>query len=152
MPKRDERQKASDVFRESNFLFGRKVSFNEAFPEIEDVTVDIEEVGYVAQYKGKRTYHKGSMDEYIDCSNPLCYNGGVSIGAILREIVRGKQTELTTSKMCQGYEVPPKGRRRIRDCVNVFAVKVSIKYKEARWWRPLPFAIVMEISGAGRTV
>jgi len=37
MSKRDERQKASEVFNEADFVFAQKVSFDEAFPQIEDV-------------------------------------------------------------------------------------------------------------------
>ncbi|AKI97035.1 hypothetical protein [Kosmotoga pacifica] len=133
MSKRDRRQKASDVFRESKFLYSKKVSFEEAFPEIEDLTVEVEETGHgVSELNRKRTYRKQYFPgEYIDCSNPLCYNGGFSIGSILREMVKKRQTELETLKLCQGHEGSPKGRRIYRKCMNFFKVKVSIKYKEA---------------------
>ena len=133
MSKRDRRQKASDVFRESEFVFAQKVSFEEAFPEIEDLTVEVEESGHgVSEWNRKRTYRKQNFPgEYIDCSNPLCYNGGFSIGSILREMVRNRQTELETSKLCQGNEGSPKGRRIYRKCMNFFKIKVSIKYREA---------------------
>jgi len=133
MSKRDRRQKASDVFRESEFVFVQKVSFEEAFPEIKDLTVEVEESGHgVSEWNRKRTYRKQYFPgEYIDCSNPLCYNGGFSIGSILREMVRNRQTELETSKLCQGNEGSPKGRRIYRKCMNFFKIKVSIKYREA---------------------
>lgn len=132
MSKRDERQKASGVFRESNFVFAKKVSFDEAFPEIEDLTVEVEESGHgISDWNRKSTYRKKYFPgEYIDCSNPLCYNGGFSIGSILSEMIRNKQTELETSKLCQGNEGSPKGRRIYRKCINFFKIKVSIKYKK----------------------
>jgi hypothetical protein len=131
MSKRDERQKASDVFRERNFVFAKKVSFDEAFSEIEDLTVEVEESGHgISGWNRKSTYRKQYFPgEYIDCSNPLCYNGGFSIGSILRKMVRNKQTELETSKLCQGNEGSPRGRRIYRKCMNFFKIKVSIKYK-----------------------
>lgn len=134
MSKRDERQKASDVFRESNLAFAKKVSFDEAFPEIEDLTVEVEESGHgVSDWHRKSTYRKQNLPgQYIDCSNPLCYNGGFSIGLILRQMVRNKQTELETSKLCQGNEGSPKGRRIYGKCMNFFEIKVSIKYKEGK--------------------
>ena len=46
MSRRQERKKASDLFRETTLLFAEKVSFDEAFPEIEDVTVEVEEKGH----------------------------------------------------------------------------------------------------------
>ena len=132
MSKRDDRLKASDVFRETNYIFAKKVSFDEAFPEIEDLTVEVEEFGHgISGWGQKFIYRKQNFPgECINCSNPLCYNGGFSIGSILREMARNKQTELETEKMCQGYEGSPKGRKRYRDCSNSFKIKISIKYKE----------------------
>ncbi len=134
MSKRDERQKASDVFRESNFVFAKKVGFDEAFPEIEDLTVEVEESGHgIYEWNHKRSYGKHNFPgEYIDFSNPLCYKGGFSIGSILREMVRNKQTELETLELCQGNEGSPKGRRIYRKCANFFKIKVSIEYKKSK--------------------
>ena len=129
MSKRDQRKKASDVFNESNLMLGPKVGFDEAFPEIEDVTVEVKENGEGVHGSGSRIYRKGQFGEYIDCSNPLCYNGGFSIGSILREMVRNRQTELEESRKCQGYEGSPRGRCVYRDCWNSFEIRVSVKFK-----------------------
>ena len=51
---RDTRQKASDVFRETNFVFGNKVSFVEAFPQIEDIEVEVIEEDMIHPEK---SYH-----------------------------------------------------------------------------------------------
>lgn len=132
MSKSDDRQKASDVFRESNFLFGRKVGFDEAFPQIEDLIVEVEESGRgIDEWNRKSMYRKEYFPgEYVDCSNSLCYNGGFSIGSILREMVSKKQTELQTSRHCQGHEGSPKGKRIYRKCTNHFTIRVSITYKD----------------------
>jgi len=131
MSRRDQRQKASDVFQEKNFMFSRKVSFDEAFPEIEDLIIEVEESSGVPSPGGSKSiYNRQNMPgEYINCSNSLCYNGGFSIGSILREMVSKKQTELETSKFCQGNEASPKGRRVYRKCWHSFKTKVSIKYR-----------------------
>jgi hypothetical protein len=132
LAKRDKRQKASDIFREGNFAFTQKVSFDEAFPQIDKITVTVEEDGYgVGEWNRRRTYSKERLGEYIDCSNPTCYNGGFSIGSIIREMVREQKTEIETTKRCQGYEGSPKGRRKYRDCINNFKIRVSIEYKPA---------------------
>lgn len=135
MDKRGRRQKASDVFRESEFVFVSKTdSFDKAFPEIEDVKVEVTESGEgLTQFNRERIYSKRTLrGEYIDCHNPMCYNGGFGIGEIIRDMIRNKQAELVTYKTCQGYEGSPKGRRRYRSCVNSFNIKVIIKYKENR--------------------
>ncbi len=135
MDKRSRRQKASDVFRESEFVFVSKTdSFDKAFPEIEDIKVEVTESGEgTTQANRERIYRKQTFPgEYTDCHNPMCYNGGFSIGEIIRDMIRNKQAELTTYKMCQGYEGSPKGRRRYRSCVNSFDINVTIKYKEEK--------------------
>lgn len=125
------RQKASDVFREANFVFGKKVSFAEAFPQIDNLVIEVEERGHDIWKGGnKKTYGIDYLPgEYINCSNPLCYNGGFSIGEILRDMVNNKKTEMETSEICQGYEGSPKGRRIYRRCHNLFRIKVSMSFK-----------------------
>ena len=127
---KNNRLKASDIFKQTEYLFSKKVSFEEAFPEIEDLTVEVEERGKgVREWDRKRTYGKKYLGEYIDCSNSICYNGGFSIGSILREMVKKKKTTEEGSVSCQGYEGSPKGRIRYRSCINFFNYNISIKYK-----------------------
>ena len=90
---------------------------------------EVKENGEGVHGSGSRIYRKGQFGEYIDCSNPLCYNGGFSIGSILREMVRNRQTELEESRKCQGYEGSPRGRCVYRDCWNSFEIRVSVKFK-----------------------
>jgi len=122
------RKKASEVFRDANFVFSKKVSFDEEFPEIEDVKIVVRQSG-----RGIRDWnsvsHYGKVGEYIDCANPLCYRGGFSIGDILRSMVRDRQEHYEGSHFCQGYEGSPKGRRKYGPCMNGFHVTVDITYK-----------------------
>lgn len=131
MSTRNEHQKASDVFRESEFVFGQKVSFTEAFPQIADIKIEVKRSGRgVDEWNKISSYEmKRLPGEYIDCTNPLCYNGGFSIGSILRDMVGNKLTEKTENAICQGNEGSLKGRRVYRRCLNFFQIKVSIEYK-----------------------
>jgi hypothetical protein len=128
MTSKDIRKKAQDIFNESEFVFSRKVGFDEAFPEIDDITVEVTEDGH-GVYKdiNKRIYSKGSIGEFINCSNPLCYNGGFSIGSIIREMIRNNETLKEVSELCRGNEASPKGKRIYRKCVNFFHINVSNK-------------------------
>jgi len=124
------RMKASDVFNTSTPVFGKKTTFDKAFPEIADVKVEVTESGEgVTQFTHKRSYSESRLGEYIDCSNPACYNGGFHIADILREMVRNKQADLTTTAICQGHEGSPKGRKIYRKCLNHFQIKVHIGYR-----------------------
>jgi hypothetical protein len=131
MAKRDKRQKASDVFAETNFFLGEKVGFEAAFPQIEDLIVEVEEKGDGVPWDGKQyRYGKTTGGEYVNCSNPRCYNGGFHLGGIIRSMISQKQTNLETSTICQGQEGSPKGRRIYQECMNYFKIKVSITYKQ----------------------
>ena len=67
--------------------------------------------------------------EYINCSNPVCYSGGIKLGLPIRDMVRARETEKEGSKLCQGSEGFPKGRRIYRKCANFFKYKITIKYR-----------------------
>jgi hypothetical protein len=129
---RDDRQKASDVFRDTNYVFSSKVAFSDAFPEVREARVKVVEQGHTGSWSsGDSTRSFSSLrglGEYIDCSNPLCYNGGFSVGSILREMVPKRETHQETTTVCQGYEGSPKGRRRYRSCINYFTITVDVDY------------------------
>ena len=112
------RQKASDVFSETMPVFGRKTSFEQAFPSIKDVRVHVDERGHGPGFHaglGPSVYTKTMLREFVDCSNPMCYNGGFSIGSILRDMVTQDETEHTATMYCRGYEGSPKALRRVGD-------------------------------------
>ena len=109
---RDDSKKASDVFRDTNYLFSRKVGFDEAFPEIDDLKVVIEECGQGIHEWNRVRHYAMNIGEYINCSNSLCYNGGFSLDRILREMIRNRETHKNETAIWQGYEGSPKGRRK----------------------------------------
>lgn len=132
------RKKASDVFRDTNFVFSSKTSFSVAFPKIDSVNITVIEVEgpekvnfdspppYPAR---SMTYSEKTIGEFIDCHNSICYNGGFQIGSILHEMVRTKETFRESVTCCQGYEGSPKGKRRYRSCLHYFHYRVTIEYK-----------------------
>lgn len=129
----NERKKASDVFQETDYFIGEKTSFEKAFPLIDDIKVEIIEDGEgVSDWNKKRYYNKSNAGEYINCSNHLCYNGGFNLGEIIRYMEQENLIEHQTTKICQGYEGSPKGRKKYGDCCNMFDVKIKIKYKELK--------------------
>ena len=98
--------------------------FEQAFPQIEDVTMEVREVGHMARHTEPSLIGKTSLvSGLLDCSNPSCRKGGFALRHILYEMVRDGKSELETGKKCQGQETG-------RACLNVVTVKVSIKYKK----------------------
>jgi hypothetical protein len=137
---RQHRKKASEVYSETAPVFVEKVSFEKAFPQIERVRVEYKEQGrgidrLLGDDRTRVREHPSEHDdfgEYINCSNPICYNGGFNIGEILREMVRGRETRREFTKGCQGYEGSPQGRKRYRHCITFFKGVVTITYTETQ--------------------
>ena len=123
------------MFRDTEFVFGRKVPFKEAFPEIKEARVEVQtmtNIGsrfIVPDRPNISVYEAPDIGEYIDCENPDCYNGGFSIGSILHDMVQNKQTEYEGTATCKGYEGSPKGRKRYGSCVNWWKIKVKLQYQ-----------------------
>ena len=129
---RDTRLKASDVHRDANYVFSQKKPFDEAFPEIADIRIEVaESTDPIWGTPRARVYSRenGLPGEFVDCHNSSCYNGGFSVGQMIRDMLRDKKTEAETAAMCRGYEGSPKGRRRYRTCLTTFKVKIQIVYR-----------------------
>ena len=127
---RKKHMKASDVYKETKPSFIRRGSFEEVFPNIKEVSVYVKQAKYGRDSPVSRQYSKNELSEYIDCTNPICYNGGISIGNILRKMVNERQTHFEGHQLCQGYEGSPKGRRKYNRCPVYFEFVVDIEYKK----------------------
>ena len=125
-------KKASDVYRETIFVYRNKLSFEEEFPQIKSIDISVSESGIgVKDWKSIKSYNKNNLpEEYIDCSNSMCYNGGFSIKEIIRKMVSNHLSNYETTELCQGYEGSPNGQIRYRDCLNGFHVNVKITYND----------------------
>jgi hypothetical protein len=124
----EKRPKAQDVFNQSNFVFSEKVSFKEAFPQVKSVRIKVDEGELGSQGTIPRYYSEGNIGEFVNCSNPLCYDGGFSIGSILRSMVEKKEKHRETTEVCRGYEGSPKGRKKYSRCFHLFKVFVDVEY------------------------
>lgn len=124
--------KAQDVFNACTPFFGRKSTFAEAFPEIESLRVEVTEAGDGTGWMspGPRVYTETTAGEFVNCSNPVCFNGGFRLGHILRDMVRSRKTEHTGTAICQGNEGSRKGRRIYRKCLNSFKYEIAVEYRE----------------------
>jgi len=108
------------------YLFrGEPVSFEEAFPEIEEIKIEGTE-GDIAQ-KNNISLSKNNWG--ISCSNPLCKDKGYSVelGDFISEIYRNKETSKESIISCKGHE--NMGRGQTRRCLNHLNIKIEIKYK-----------------------
>ena len=103
-----------------------------------DGTLDsVDKIGARVVEKGRRAspyeiriIHKDAVRERIDCSNPLCTGGGISLGDILRDMVRGRQTDFIGTSFCAGEEIPhPEVPEPVRSCRNRFEVEATLRFR-----------------------
>jgi hypothetical protein len=127
----DEKRKAGKLVNERTPILQRKSTYATTLPTIEDIFVEVTEHGSgVFEMPFTRTYIKLNVCDHINCSDPNCYNGGFSLGNLIREMVDKKQTHLEKNEICQGYQGISPGKREFKKCLNFFEVRITIKYKE----------------------
>lgn len=123
------RDKAQDVFMQAKHYLGQPVSFREAFPSIQSLKVIVDE--YDGPWLDRSYYYdERTAAQYINCHNPMCYNGGFNLGQLLWFMTEKGETTLEDTLYCQGYEGSPKGRVRYGPCDRRFKVKIEIVYRE----------------------
>jgi hypothetical protein len=124
------RQKASDVFANTKWAFRSTGTFEQAFPNIADCRIEVIFEGQ-SPLGGPdvRIYTRANASEYVDCKNPLCYNGGFNLGDLLGRAESERRTEIDEWMFCQGYEGSPKGRRNYGPCGASVKVKGTITYR-----------------------
>jgi hypothetical protein len=120
--------KATDVFSNSNPLFGSKVTFKEAFPNIQSVTVDVVETDEDGDER-RMSYDETELGQFIDCSRDRCYNGGFDIGKEIRKLYAAKLTEGGGEASCRGRDGTPKGKYQGESCEHMFTFSINIVYK-----------------------
>ena len=107
-------------------LFGSNTTFTKAYPQIEDITVEVEERGKgVNSSNRKRRYTKEHFPgDFVRCSSPVCSRQGFFLGFYINSMLLEKRTELEKMDLCRGSESPHRG------CPNTFKFKIAIKYVE----------------------
>ena len=114
---------------EKYFFRGNPVSFEEAFPNIEEIKIEGTEgsLGSGFSSGGKRVLNKKNLGGLEPCSNSVCEKGGYQLGDFISEMYHKKKTSKEDTIMCKGHE--NMGRDQSRECLNGFSVKIEIKYK-----------------------
>lgn len=104
------------------FLGGEPVSFHEAFPNIGEFRITIEQDHWdfhgLKPYMKKLTYTpKNPPPETIQCVNPRCQQGGLLMrNYIYTADTRKSAWQFEDILSCNGHEGSPKGRHIGRRC------------------------------------
>jgi len=125
MPNRDI---LSDLYNKHTPIMGEKVGFEDAYPTIASLQLEvIEDEGGIGKKYPADTFSERQFSAVVNCHNNSCYGGGVDIGRLLHKLADGKRTVIDESLPCSGYEGTK--TRRDRSCCNRFSVKGTITYK-----------------------
>src|SRR5258708_974236 len=78
------------------------VAIDGTLDKLDRLQISVKEVGRDAEPFELRIVHKDAVREHVDCNNPECFNGGFSLGDVLREMIRGHQEEFIGTNFCTG--------------------------------------------------
>ena len=123
--------------KERRPFLGSYGTFQEAFPQIESIKVDLEQdkFGFYLRedaWRKKSRYSDGNLPAHIDCCNRYCQRGGFDIQTFLWTMTHSKEINRQFDLRCNGDEGSPGGRRKGKSCMNSAKVEITITYKEAQ--------------------
>lgn len=110
---------------------GPPVPFSEAFPQIADFRMEVEERTLGGPHPLSQhsfSLHHLPPGRYLPCSNHLCRDGGFRIIVVLHEMVHSRKTELEETVACIGHE--NMGRPQTRRCLHSVKVTAHVTYKD----------------------
>lgn len=131
--KNQEEQETAEISGYSQHVLGRE-AFAALYPTIEEIQVTVKRNGnskptHADTQSYFDRYEKDVVD-YVDCTNPLCRNGGFSIANLIEKMVVSNQTYLQKDYIpCPGYEDSSPRVGRTHQCTNFFGIRIDIKYK-----------------------
>ena len=117
----------------SDYLFPReKMSFDEVFPELEDVNINVKYLRGGGREESSASFTKDNFPgNGLNCNNPVCKNGGLSpsiIRGLIKKMISEKKTEIKDHEFCNGGSY--RGHTRDNDCGWGFNIEIAAKYKE----------------------
>ena len=96
---------------------------------VDRIRISIHEKGRDANPFDLRIQHKDAVREHVDCNNPDCPNGGISLGDLLREMVRGRQEEFIGTSFCTGQEGDPEDPGPHPSCATRYEIEATLRYR-----------------------
>jgi hypothetical protein len=96
---------------------------------VDRIRVHVREKGKDANPFDLQIIHRDAVREHVDCSNPSCYNGGISLGDLLREMVWGRQVEFLGTSFCTGQEGDPEEPGPHPSCATRFEIDANLRYR-----------------------
>lgn len=96
---------------------------------VDRLQIAISEKGRNASPYDLRWGQKDAVREQIPCHNPLCFDGGFSLGDLLRELARGRQGEFIGTCFCTGREGDPELPGPRPSCGTRYDVDIRLNFR-----------------------
>ena len=96
---------------------------------LDKIRISVREKGQNAEPFELRIIHKDSVREHVDCNNPLCFNGGFSLGDVLRDMVKGRQEDFIGTSFCTGQKGVPEEEGPHPSCSTRYEIEASLRYR-----------------------
>ncbi len=105
------------------------IAIDGTLDKLDRIQISVKEVGKNAEPFELRIIHKDAVREHVDCNNPSCFNGGFSLGDVLREMVHGHQEEFIGTSFCTGQEGNPEDLSPHPSCGTRFEVEATLRFR-----------------------
>jgi hypothetical protein len=106
-----------------------RVAIDGTMDHLWKIHISVQEKGRNAEPFELRIIHKDAIREHVDCNNPACFNGGFSLGDVLREMVAGRQEDFIGTSFCTGQEGDPEEQGPHPSCATRFEIEASLRFR-----------------------
>jgi len=96
---------------------------------VQSLRVTVTEKGRNAEPFPWRMNAREAVRERIPCHNPDCFDGGFSLGDVLRDMVRGQQAEYVGTCFCTGQEGDPELPGPRPSCATRYDVEAAVHFR-----------------------
>jgi hypothetical protein len=96
---------------------------------VERLSVEISEIGRNAEPFAWRMTSREAVRERIPCNNPDCFDGGFSLGDLLRELVKNRQRDYMGACFCTGREGDPELQGPHPSCATRYNVEIALSFR-----------------------
>lgn len=109
----------------------QKVSFDEVFPSLENVNIEVTCLNSSGHKDQSITFSKDNFPTSgISCTNPICRHGGLpqtTIPVLIKSMISNSKTEIEEHRFCNGGRF--RGKTRYDDCGYSFKIKIKLQLK-----------------------